>query len=766
MKIKNFIIVIALLPQIFFADITAGFKNEVITNDQLISMLDTSHEEIKQIVDIYELGKKEKAIEQLAAYFKNKMAASYFFNWKNLEERFNYYTETYPDRLSEHKRRKAEHLSLFPAETKWKLPITGLNGEEINAYKLRHLARSHKMIDIGFCYYNEDKNIEYKNYFVEQVKSLRNAYIKNEYETDGNDVFEYFRSGYRVFNWLFTHNLFLASEDYSTDDQILLIKTFLYHGTDLYNKTKKYNNGNHHTKGLMALSLISILFDEFNESDKWFEHSINYLTKHLRQEINADGFQFERSVHYHVGDIDNYFYVYYLAKLNHIEVSNEFEQRFKSMFDALIKIALPNGKLPVLQDDTDSPWAEYNQMHSTMYIGALLFQEPEYKYFSKSKPSSVKYWFFRNEDFDVYEKIEKQRPKLGSASLEETGYYLMRKGWDDDDPAMIISAGLSDKKPDHQHGDMLGIYAYANDQVILPNYQVRYFLEDFPFFKNSFVKNVALVDSIPHGQDWKGNRGGSGFGKFKKLPNPKTISWLSNSDFDLFVGTHDGYSNIGVNHIRKVIFIKDGFWIVKDEFLSNEKHNYQQVWQGHFSLENNNHLRTTFANGSGLDIIQMNNGNYRHSFDSFRGKGNVVISKEGNDNFNFTTILYPFADFEERGEAKDIIELSGLGEWSFNNNSIEDAKVSINSDQIITNGNIYICLNTRSFSLPNNTIAQSKGDYILKFNPNNIEIFVLNSSEASMIFDSEVNLEDEGTIKKIKKLSCLPGEKYSLKLDK
>ena len=107
-----------------------------------------------------------------------------------------------------------------------------------------------------------------------------------------------------------------------------------------------------------------------------------------------------------------------------------------------------------------------------------------------------------------------------------------------------------------------------------------------------------------------------------------------------------------------------------------------------------------------------------------------------------------------------------MGGWSFNNSRIEDERVSIISDQIIKNGDIYICLNTKSFSLPNNIAAQSEGDYILKITENDIEIFVLNSSEAEMIFDSEVNLKDGGSNRKIKKLSCLPGEKYSLILDK
>jgi hypothetical protein len=764
MNLRNLIFVIALFPQLLFALNNTELSFEVISNDKLFSMLDTSNEEVSKIVKAYKMGDKQNAIEQLATYFKNIMASSYFFSWRNFQERFNYYSKNYHEKIMDHERRKDEHLSLFPAYTKWKLPLTGLNGEEITPYKIRHLSRQHKMIDVGFSYYVEEQNLEYKNYFVDQVQSLNHAFLNNEYETDGNDVFEYFRSGYRVFNWLFTHNIFLASEHYSTKDQILLIKTFLYHGADLYEKTKKFHAGNHHTKGLMALALISILFNEFEDSDKWLNHSIELLNKHLTEEINSDGFQFERSVHYHIGDIDNYFYVYYLAKLNNIDLPESFEQKFRSMFNTLVKIALPNNKLPVLQDDTDDPWAEYNSMDSPMYIGALLFQDPKFKYFSKSKPSAGKYWFIRNDNIEAFNKISEELPNISSCSLDETGYYVMRKGWDKDGAAIVISAGLSAKKPDHQHGDMLGLYAYANNQVILPNYQVRYYLEDYSFFKNSFVKNVALIDSIALGQKWKGNKGGSGLGKFKQLPNPKTISWITSDEYDLFVGTHDAYSKIGVEYFRKVIFVKDGFFIVKDEFLSEEAHNYQQVWQGHFSSPG--HLLTTFANGSGLNIIQLNDEEFENSFDSFRGKGNAIVSNKIKGEYNFTTLLYPFAHFEERAIVGDNIELPSASSWQINKELLNSDSLDISAQHIISNGSIHIIFNTSGFSFPQGNIStQTKGDYILESTGNELKIISLNTAPSIVKFKNEVRVRIQGILLNTKRLECIAGISYNIYYD-
>ncbi|MBN1302073.1 MAG: heparinase II/III family protein [Melioribacteraceae bacterium] len=598
------------------------------------------------------------------SHFKDKMGERFFFDHRNFHERFDEYKRLYKDRELKHYQRANEHIKLFNAETEWKLPFKSKSGALITPYQLRHLARQHKMLDIAFMYYYENENYFYLNYFIDQVKSLNDKYSRLEVETGGNDVFEYFRAGYRVFNWLFVHNMFLASDNYSTEHQLTLIKTFLMHGANLFESTKKFNSGNHHTKGLMSLAMISILFPEFDTGKKWFHHSINMLTRHLNEEINPDGFQFERSVHYHKGDIDNYFYIFMLADLNEIVLPDNYTEKFRSMFKSLALLAQPDGTLPVLQDDTDEPWGEFNTIGSVMLLGALIFNDQLYKYFAENTVSESYYWFIKPELYSYLKNLKPTVPDYESTSLVNTGYYVMRNGWSSRSDYMVINAGKSDRKPDHQHADMLGIAAYSNGNCVLPNYQVRYFLDDYRFFKSSFVKNVALVDSIPQASLWKANKGGSGFGKWMDLPDPVTRFWKTDKNYDVFIGSHNAYENIGVEYKRKVIFIKDGFWIVKDSFKSESPHNYQQIWQGHYSIELNNiHLRSTFQNGSGLDIVQMNNSIINIDQDDFRGKGTSVFNTASKDEHDFITLLFPFAHFDERMIIDRHMSDLKVGEW-------------------------------------------------------------------------------------------------------
>jgi hypothetical protein len=191
--------------------------------------------------------------------------------------------------------------------------------------------------------------------------------------------------------------------------------------------------------------------------------------------------------------------------------------------------------------------------------------------------------------------------------------------------------------------------AIANGQDILPNYQVRYSLPDFKYFKNSLAKNVATVDGVLHGRGWKSNKGGTGFGKWEKLPQPEAIAWLKNDGWDFFAGSHDGYTDLGVGYYRKVIYMEGLGWIVRDIFESSTgPHEFQQVWQGHYSDEGSgNHHRSAFADGSGLEILQLGDQAESWSTHSRRGKGNLVYTLNG-ESGSYTTLLYPFKSFSSR----------------------------------------------------------------------------------------------------------------------
>ncbi|PWJ38417.1 heparinase II/III family protein [Sediminitomix flava] len=709
------------LVKVFLGILTLFFFNEAVSaNDKIPSRKVISNENLYAYLktDVRKNLNAEDGIseEALAKYFREVFAEKFFYDWKNVDARFKQYENLYQVQ-SKHTNRAKDHLKKFNADTHWKLPFKYQNGKEVNAYALRHLARQHKMLDIAFLYFYDDKNPKYVDYFTKQLQSLNSSLDKDQYEKieDGNGVYEAFRSGYRVLNWLSIHNLFLGESEYSDEDQLRTVATFIQHAQHLYETNAKFKSGNHQTRGMSALAMLSIIFSDFKGSEAWFDRAMTRLNEHLSNEINEDGFQFERSVHYHMSDISNYFYVYQLARINEIELSQEWLVKLKSLFTTLVKIAYPDKTAPVLQDDTDKPWAEKNDISGTMTLGYLLFEEPQFGYFANNKVDDKLYWFLKESQLEDLKNIRKDSPSFGAVNFDKTHYYIMREGWEKDDKMMIISAGVDSKKPDHQHGDILGIQAMANGNVILPNYQVRYSLDDYELFKNSKVKNVALVDDILQGQQWTSNKGGSGFGKFKKLPKPSVLKWDSNKYFDLFVGKHDGFEENGVHYSRQVIYIKDKFWIVKDNFKSDTEHTYKQVWQGHYTKESKEGLiRSSFSNGAGCDILQLNVID-SISKDGSRGKEWSIISKNGIEE-NFISIIYPYNSYSKRLD--ETSEHLKIDDWKLNELNYEakgNNLVSLVDDEkSILFGVKYFSLNGIKVEFSNevDVFVRNKKDYI------------------------------------------------------
>ncbi|MCF8381695.1 MAG: heparinase II/III family protein [Bacteroidales bacterium] len=701
-------------------------SNKVLKPSELASFL---NEDVKNLLT----ENSSITQESLASYLRDKFSERYYYDWKNFEARFALYNQLYDDRQNDHALNAIDHMTKFSDSTQWLLPFNYLNGEAVDAYAIRHLARQHKMVDIAFHYFYEQKNPVYIEYFVNQQESLNAALESGKYEKteDGNGVYEVFRSGYRAYNWLLIHNLFLGQEKYTDENQLTCIATLLQQGAHLFEDNQEFQSGNHQTKGMSSLAMISILLRDFKDTDKWLDQALKLLEEHLTMEINPDGFQFERSVHYHMSDIINYYNVYQLAKISGISLDKFWEEKLHSLFATLVKIAYPDKSAPVLQDDTANPWAEKNDISGALTMGYLLFEDPVFGYFANDKVESAMYWYLSDLQLNSLKNIKKEKPEYHSLAFPSTGYYVMREGWEKDDNMMIISAGLDDKKPDHQHGDMLGVQAMSKGNVILPNYQVRYNLKDYDFFKNSMVKNVALVDDELQGKEWTGNQGGSGFGKFKNLPVPKTIAWKTNKDLDLFVGSHDGFKNIGVAYTRQVIYVKNDFWIVKDNFKSKEPHVYKQIWQGHFTNENQTQLiRSTFDDGSGCDIYQLK-ATTSATTNGTQGKEWTIISKKDSEEFNFISLIYPFSEYSNRIE--EDTEFPDLNGWRANKSKF---KIEGNEPVSLSKDDCSFIFGVKKISINNFRIELSEpGDLYLKMEDSILRIQHIGDSQADLIIE-------------------------------
>lgn len=618
---------------------------EIPSDSVLLYALKPGLPQLKGVYQARDDGDWEEALRLLSIHLKQKAAKRYYFSWENFGTKYDHYFQTYPGKLEEHRELSADMKSMYGPDTQWKLPFKNERGEDVTAYRLRHLARQSKSFDMVLTYFADPPETENLSYWIGQMADLNAAFIAGEYDDEGNGIYEVFRAGKRTHQWLLAHNCYLSADAYSWQAQVESIRTLLHTAAQLAERGQKPRYGNHHTRGMVALFEIASQFPEFRQSDQWLELSIAGVEWHLEHEINSDGFQFERSIHYHKGDIENYFRVWQLAARNNIVLPEGFSEKFEQLFTVLLKMAQPDKLLPVFQDDTDDLHRETNEMADVMILGSILFRDETMNYFADGGISPLFFWLVSEEELKIPATIGSRKPAIGSVALDDTHYYIMRNGWEWSSEYMAITAGLSAQKPDHQHADMLGLVAYANGKEILPNYQVKYNKPDFPFWKSSWVKNVALVDSMPQTRQWKGNRGGSGFGKWLDLPEPSVNRYYFGDRFDYFAASHDGFQDLEIAYTREVVFAKEGFWIVRDNFNNpaQRPHEYIQVWQGLFTQKNEQAIYRSFDNGSSF-LIQALDGSqlprWRHG--RFAEKGNAQrVQQAADSTYGMTTLLLP-----------------------------------------------------------------------------------------------------------------------------
>ena len=535
--------------------------------------------------DFLKQGDAASARRKLAEYFASRKIPKFFFAAGEVKERIREYTHLFPNEVKKERKRGEAFVKTYGADVDWLMPGRDLRGKAHTPNTVRYIARQWEAFNLAVQFFSENENPQILGFLMTQVRDFAVDFEAGKVETGDNDVFERFYGGHRLRNWIMMHQLLLASPLYTADDQVLMLKLILLHGAKLADQSKSFNWGNHQLVGLVALYELSVMFPEFKAATVWHDQSLKLILQHLEKEIASDGFQAERSSHYHKLDVANYFLVLQLARLNGETLPPVFHERFRKMFQAMADIAMPNKRMPILQDVSDSLDVRDDRIDEEMSLGALLYGNRTFRYFARDELPASLYWYFDRAAVSRYRSLTPVSPGFTSLSLPQTGYYVMRTGWDAGARYLLIDGGLAADKPDHTHGGVLGVIGYALGEVVLPNYPVRYSDKSYKDMKNSLAKNVALVDDVLQGRDWLDNRARTGFGIWRTLPKPKVHDWISGSEFDYFAASHDGFENSGVDYSRAIVFLKPSAWLVIDDFTSASQHRNQQIWQGQFEIE-------------------------------------------------------------------------------------------------------------------------------------------------------------------------------------
>lgn len=374
-------------------------------------------------------------------------------------------------------------------------------------------------------------------------------------------------AGVRLFTLPEAFIAFFNSASFMPEVKLKLIKSFHQHGQ--YVRRYHASHGNHVCMQLRGLIQTALLLPELKESAVWLEYGMREMPAYIRQNVYPDGVQFEGSPNYHLIVMRD---VYELVALFHklgIEEGG-YAEILEKMFTVTLHLLTPDGQLARF-GDTDIQTA--SELRNIMSLGAYLYQRSDFKALGHNKLPFSLLWRLGPEAAEKYEQIQASVPAETAACFPAGGYITFREGWRAGDMYMAMRAGVG--VGGHAHADALSLVLYAGGRELLADTGMGLFEwnKERKYAVSTRAHNTVVVD----GQDQHVRS------MHWNTPNTAACriwDFAAQESYDYTFASHYGYTRYEdpVIHSRKVLFVKNRYWLIVDLFEAQGLHRYEQYF--------------------------------------------------------------------------------------------------------------------------------------------------------------------------------------------
>jgi Heparinase II/III-like protein/Heparinase II/III N-terminus len=384
---------------------------------------------------------------------------------------------------------------------------------------------------------------------------------------------------FRSISWIWAYKLLEGTEvDSQFRKQWLHAIALNGRHIELYLST--YFSPNTHLLGeAMALFFIGTVCPELKSSAKWSKQGWDILLRESKRQVRPDGFYFEQSTYYHVYALDFFLHSAVLASLNEVTAPREFLQTIESMLGALALLCRA-GVPPRWGDDDggrlfDAQRNRAADLADPLSTGAVLFGRGDLKFLAGDIREET-IWLFGKGGIDAFEQLRATPPAMRSASLVESGLFFMSS--DVNQLQAVIDAGPHGALTGgHGHADGLSMTIHADGSELIGDPGTFEYTSatgaQRSRFRGTDAHNTLTIDG-------KNQADANGPFAWQRLVSCKPKEWITGEHFDLFVGSHEGYSEPGspLVHQRSVFFRKSKFWLVRDLVLGSGHHRLNLNW--------------------------------------------------------------------------------------------------------------------------------------------------------------------------------------------
>ncbi len=422
---------------------------------------------------------------------------------------------------------------------------------------------------------------------------------------------------FRSLSWLWVYFLLAESPAMPSGFRDEWLRALAVAGRHIDHYLSTYFSPNTHLLGeAVALFFIGTLCPEIPAARRWQDCGWKIVQQEAERQVQSDGLHFEQSTYYHVYALDFFLHSAVLASVNLIQVPAQFDRTIERMLDALAALAR-SGCVPRLGDDDggrlfDALRNRTEHLLDPLVTGAVLFGRGDLKTLAGG-PREETLWLLGAAGMEELTRLSAATPAISSVAMRAAGLYVM--SGDDPRRTLVVDAGPHGAhSAGHGHADALSVTASSGGRdLLIDSGTFEYVGADGErdHFRGTRAHNTLLVA----GQDQAEPRGPFSWGR---LPRVDAEGWIAGKTFDLFVGSHDGYSRLAnpVVHRRFVFALKSGFWLVRDLALGYGEYPLDLFWHLGPELKADSTQQNVFlCDGDGLQFVTAEGHVWRQSIE-------------------------------------------------------------------------------------------------------------------------------------------------------
>ena len=526
------------------------------TDDELFAALDLTLPGLEAVQTAVGASDLDTAKAELCTYFRERTEPGWFFDPHSVDSSISYDEQNANDAVAG-RFTIVGHEYTFPGGAiDWSYNPTLDASVADNDEWTWQLGRMGFWYDLGRAFWATG-DATYSQAWADQLASfVTTRRVPSVAANGAGSSWRTIDSGLRASgSWPDAWHRFLHAPEFDDDHMILMLKSFYEHGAYL---RQFQTSGNWLTHELHGLYTVGALFPEFRDAADWRSFAVQGMYDLIVEQFLPDGGHYELSPGYHQVSIQHITGLYEVAEVTGraSEVPDDYLTRLRTAYLWPIQITTPDWNNPRVNDSWDVNVARQSELPAELFA-----DDPVYAWAASGREEGTP-------------------PEWKNLHLSDSGFVILRSGWDDRAHYALFDVGPYSRG--HSHQDKLNLILWPYGRRVLfdnggGNYEQSAF-RDYGIDTQSH--NTVLVDGLPQERSRDPDTDPLGWGD----PATPPAHFHTEETHAYAVGYYqDGYGEqdqVIATHRRELLYLKPDLFLVVDTLTPSDtaSHDYEARW--------------------------------------------------------------------------------------------------------------------------------------------------------------------------------------------